>query len=218
MGIKVLITAATSRELSALSKIGYDGAETDFLLTGVGTVSTTWNLMNYFTGHSMPDLVVNTGIAGSFSPAYPVGSVVIAGSDCFGDLGIEKDGNFISLFDAGFEKPDDPPYKDGMLYASSKLVTAAGNRWPVVKGVTVNTTSGSRESIERITMKFKPDIETMEGGAVYYTCNRLGVPAIGIRGISNMILPGDRSGWDIDLALSAIGPAVSKLIENILQG
>lgn len=215
MGLKILISAATERELSSVEMIRVNGVDAEFLVTGVGGVSTTWNLMNYVAGHHRPDIMVNTGIAGSFSPAYPVGSVVIAGSDCFGDMGIEKDDRFITLFEAGFEKAYELPFINGLVHADTSLLHTAGESLPVVKGVTVNTSSGTLTAIGRLTGKFDPDIETMEGAAFYYTCTRLGIPAIAIRSISNMVLADDRSGWNIKLALEMLAPAVSDLIQKI---
>lgn len=217
MALKVLISAATERELSSLRGSTIPGIEADFLLTGVGPVATTFNLMDHFTRNPIPDIVINSGIAGSFSPDYPVGRVVVVGSDSFGDLGIEKEGRFFSLFDAGFENPDDSPYKNGMVHPSQELLNIAGTGWPVVKAITVNTSSGNSDTIGRLIARFKPDIETMEGAAFYYACSRLGLNAIAIRSISNMVLPGDRSGWNIDLALKALGPALKKLMEKFVS-
>jgi futalosine hydrolase len=104
-----------------------------------------------------------------------------------------------------------------MLYASNDLLKAAGDKWPVVKGVTVSTSSGTLDSIQRLTAKFEPEIETMEVAAFYYTCTMVGIPSIAIRSISNMVLPGDRSTWNIGLAIRELGPAVSDLIDRIAK-
>lgn len=216
MGLKVMITAATQTELPPQGLLDTPGIETEFLVTGVGSLPAAWSLMNYFCHNPLPDIAINTGIAGSFSDSFPVGSVVIARSDCFGDLGVERDGDFHTLFESGLAGPDDFPFSGGFLHASDKLVLKAGSAWPLVRAVTVNTTSGSEPSVNRLINKFNPDIETMEGAAFYYVCSRLNIPAIAIRSISNMVEPGDRSGWDIPAAVGKLGSAVNSLIHKLV--
>lgn len=215
MSINILITAATKGELSKLRTFDIENVNLHFLITGIGIVETTWSLGDYLSKRPLPDIAVNIGIAGSYRNQFPVSSVVLPGSDCFGDMGIDNNNNFITLFEAGFSDPQKFPYSDGLLPADEKLLKLAGGIWPVVKGITVNTASGSESAIRRIRDKFDPDIETMEGAAFYYVCRRMGVPAIALRSISNMVEPRDRSAWDIPGAIDKLESASFLLLKKL---
>ena len=64
--MKVLITAATAMELERIKNetIRNDGAEIIFCVTGVGAVSTVFNLLEILHKEKF-DLVIQVGIAGS---------------------------------------------------------------------------------------------------------------------------------------------------------
>lgn len=211
----ILLTAATELELSSSKMINISGLSLDFLVTGIGGVSTAWSLMNYLALNPAPDIILNIGIAGSFRKNIPIGSVVISSRDRFGDMGIDDNGTFTDLFEAGLQDTDAAPFKKGFVYADSKLVAIASELWLTVDGVTVSKTSGSTESVALVVEKYNPDIETMEVAAFYYVCSRQKIAALSLRSISNMMGPRDRSEWDIQGAISQLGPATEKLIGKI---
>jgi len=168
----------------------------DLIVTGLGTTFTTYfltkalNLCRY-------DLVINAGIAGSYRDEISIGSVVNVKSEQFCDFGIEEPDSLKTVFEAGFVDPDDFPFHSGKLmnphwYENLEL--------PAVNGVTSNISHGSIKSIARIKKEFDPDIESMEGAAVFYVCLSEKVPFLEIRAISNYVDIRDTEKWDIPTA------------------
>jgi len=168
----------------------------DLIITGLGTTFTTYfltkalNLYNY-------DLVINAGIAGSFRDEISIGTVVNVKSEQFCDLGIEDADRTKTVFEAGFVDPDDFPFHSGRLinphwHENLEL--------PAVHGVTSNISHGSLKSISRIKHDFDPDIESMEGAAVFYVCLLEKIPFLEIRAISNYVDIRDTEKWDIPTA------------------
>lgn len=211
----ILIAAATETEAESFSHLVVPEGSISLLVTGIGGVASAWSLMNHFSLYGKPDIVINTGIAGSFSKRLPVGSVAVTGSDAFGDLGIDDNGTLRTLFEAGMDNPDDFPFRGGRIYADSSLTEMISGLWPVVNGVTVSRVTGTEQGAEWMVSHLKADIETMEGAAVFYVCRKESVPVIGIRGISNMAGRREREKWDIKGALSAALEAVEKFILKV---
>ena len=93
--MRILITAAEEEELitarqafNSLSKSEQYGLDITYMLTGIGTTSTSYKLTKIINSSSVAfDLAVNIGIAGSFSSAFPIGSGVRVGKEVFGELG-----------------------------------------------------------------------------------------------------------------------------------
>ena len=56
-----------------------------------------------------------------------------------------------------------------------------------VKSITVNTVHANKKSIEKIIKRLNPDIENMEGAAVFKVCNFFNTPCIQLRSISNYV-------------------------------
>ena len=212
MNRRIVIATATEIEAAPFRQLNIPGAAVSLLITGIGGVAASWGAMDYFARNGKPDLLINTGIAGSFSEKWPVGSVVVAGSDSFADLGIDDNGKLMTLFDAGIDNPDSFPFKGGRIYADRALVEIAVGLMPVVRGVTVNRVTGSEEGAAWLRLQMEADIESMEGAAIYYVCRRESVPVIGIRGISNMAGKREREKWDIETALDAVKEGVKKFI------
>lgn len=199
MQAKVLVVSATQIESEILKDI--DGIDLISIVTGVGAVATAWALTRYLNSEQRPDLAVNIGIAGSYKNDIRKGEVVIPVSDCFADAGIEERTGFLTLAEAGLQKPYEFPYRAGRLVAENSLVSAAPSSLRRVNAVTVGTATGSRETINRISAKYNPDIETMEGAAFFFVCCMEKIPFIALRAISNMVEPRNRGNWDIPLAL-----------------
>lgn len=169
----------------------------DLIITGIGTTFTTYfltkalQLCNY-------DLVINAGIAGSFRDEISIGTVVNVKSEQFCDFGIETGDQIKTIFEAGFIGHDEFPFHNGKLinpnhYENMEL--------PEVAGITGNISPGSLRSIERLRNEFNPDVESMEGAAIFYVCLMEKVPFLEIRGISNYVDIRDTYKWDIPTAV-----------------
>ena len=212
MNKTILIAAATESEAESFSHLVSRERSVSLLVTGIGGVASAWSLMNHFAHNGKPDILINTGIAGSFSMRWSVGSVVVTGSDTFGDLGIDDNGTLKTLFEAGLGNPDGFPFKGGLIYADSSLTEMIRGLWPVVNGVTVNRVTGTEEGAEWMVSHLQADIETMEGAAFFYVCSREKIPFMALRAVSNMVEPRDREKWNIELALANLSVKLNEVL------
>lgn len=166
------------------------------LVAGVGTPGTIFHLTSLLASASF-DRIIHVGIAGSYNPDLKLGDLAEVGEDRFADLGIDDNGNFSSVFDSGLTNPNLKPFSKGALV--NPIPKQRG--LPVVKGITVNTTSGSRKLIEQWQFLYHPDIESMEGAAALFVCLQNNIPLIQIRAISNVVEPRNKDAWKMELAI-----------------
>jgi futalosine hydrolase len=205
--MRILITTATNAEADELKLISSDRHQVEFAVTGVGMVATTYYLTKWLTEHKY-DLAINCGIAGSFDRSIAIGEVVFVAQDVFSELGAEDDQNFLSLSAMGLTSED----------KFSPVTTErfpALNKFKQVRGITVNTVHGNDETIAMIVDRLNPEIETMEGAAFYFICERENIPSIQLRAISNYVEKRNRDAWNIPLAIRSVSEAVKQLINEI---
>ncbi|RKX18203.1 MAG: futalosine hydrolase [Candidatus Zixiibacteriota bacterium] len=213
--MKKLIVSATEKEVQPLlekAKRETDCLfsltnEIDILITGVGVVQTTFNLMHHLEKNRY-DQLINVGIAGGFSPSLAIGTVVEVIADTFGDFGVDDNGQFIPAGDVGLMEKDEFPFTGGWLKNSEPFDVSL----PQVKGITVQTTSGSTSQIEERKKIFNPDIETMESAAFFFVALQKKIPFSAIRAISNKVEPRNKRDWDIELAASNLTRYLEKKI------
>lgn len=187
--------------------------EIDLLIPGIGMTFTAYHLTRalYTTKY---DLVINAGIAGSFRDELSIGTVVNVKSEQICDLGIEEGNSVISLFEAGFMEKDQFPFEDGKMsnpYHYKELELAS------VDGLTGNISHGTPQSIAKITADFDPDVESMEGAAVFYVCMHEKVPFLEIRAISNYVESRDTTKWDIPLAIENLTDELFRFLRKFAK-
>lgn len=220
--MRILITAAEEEELitarqacNSLSKSGQCGLDITYMLTGIGSTSASYRLTKIFNSSSEGfDMAVNIGIAGSFSPDFPIGSVARIDKEYFGDLGFETFSGFQTLFDYKVLDADTFPYRGGALNAV-ELAANVEESISIYKkaiGVTVQTVSGLPEKTLQLKRNFLPQIESMEGAAFFYVCIQEKIPFIELRSVSNEVGERDRKKWNIPLALESLKEANKKLL------
>ena len=223
--MKILIVAATWMEVKLLinefncleeksnffKQYEFAGTNIDVLVSGIGTTFTTFHLTETLKDNSY-NLVINVGIAGSLTQELNIGEIVNVVSEEFADLGIEKKEEFLTLFESGFMDSNDYPFEQGILKSTNSNGLF---NFKNVRGITTNKSHGRESSITEIKEKFSAQVESMEGAAVLYVCNCLGVTCYQIRAISNFVEARDSSKWNIPLALEnlkeSILPILSKL-------
>lgn len=190
--MKILIVAATEQEIEPSIPI-LDEHCVDVLITGVGMVATAYALGQKLQSQYY-DLLVNVGIAGSFSYDLPIGEVVQITQDRLIELGAEDEETFIPIEDMGFGQSLFKPTLDIQYNELTDLKR--------VEAITVNTVHGNAHSIQKINrMLTTITVESMEGAAVFFAAQEAGISALQIRAISNYVEPRDRSKWDIPLAI-----------------
>jgi futalosine hydrolase len=220
--MRVLIVFATSDEADILNRIEgvipseegqrFGSVIISKLVTGVGGISTAWAMKQWLCSNPSPDLAINAGIAGSFSDNIHTGDVVMPVSDCFADMGVEAGDRILTLAEAGLMDPDKYPFEKGFIHSRNRFIDAKDNDLIKVRGITVNTCSGSAATIERLKNRFNPDIETMEGATFFYICARERIPFMSVRAISNKVEPRNRDAWDIPLALKNLAIKMKEVL------
>jgi futalosine hydrolase len=134
-------------------------------------------------------------------------------SDCFADAGIDTGDGFLTLAEAGLEDPDRFPFRSGWIDAENRFVNQAKEVLRPVRAVTVNTATGSQNSIKMISERYHPDIETMEGASFFYICSRENIPFLALRAVSNRVGSRNKEKWNIPLALDNLS---ARLLEVTL--
>lgn len=224
--MKILLVAATWMEVNLVAEELGPGEEkshllksyhlgetaVDILVTGIGTVFTTFHLTNVLRDQQY-DWVFNLGIAGSLTDKLKIGEVVDVISDEFADLGVETPAEFLTLFEAGFVDGNDYPFENGVLNASS--FPEGGPELRKVRGITANKTHRQAGSIDNINSKFSAYVESTEGAAVFYVCRWMGVNCCQIRAVSNFVEPTDASTWNIPLALENLRKTIHSVLQNV---
>ncbi|MBI5541886.1 MAG: futalosine hydrolase [Bacteroidia bacterium] len=205
--MKLLLVSATKPELgsdSSIKKITSAFPDIEILITGIGMVKTTYSLTVAIL-KSKPDFVLNVGICGSFSKQFSVGSLVNVVSEEFADFGIDDNGKFIPI------REKDKVSESGKL--ENKF--AKKIKLPLVKGITVNTVNGQKNVIKKVVSIFNPDVESMEGAAVFFVCLMNKIPFAEIRSVSNFVAPRNTSSWNKDLAIDNLNKALPEIISKI---
>ena len=169
----------------------------DLIITGIGTIFTTYFLTKALNLYKY-DLVINAGIAGSYRDNISIGTVVNVKSEQFCDFGIEDPDHIKTIFVAGFVDPNAFPFQNSKLINPNSY---EGLEIMEVSGVTGNISHGAVKSIAKIKQEFDPDIESMEGAAIFFVCLSEKVPFLEIRAISNYVDIRINQKWDIPIAI-----------------
>lgn len=178
------------------------------LVAGVGPVESGLATTRALA-QSRYTLVVNAGIGGAFRSRAAIGDVVVVARERYADLGREDrapialpDG--ASIVDtASSDERYLAPFRDGTLPAF------------VADGVTSATATTSDERAERLAAAYAPAVESMEGFAVLRAAALAAVPAIEIRGISNLVGARIAGGWDFNAGARAAVHTLDALIDAL---
>ena len=226
--MRLLLVAATAAEVqpivhrlsgpdplaSRLSQFNHRHHQIAVLVTGVGMVATAaWCARTL--SELRPEIALNVGVCGSFSRAYPPGTVVHVVSDCLAELGAEDGEAFLTAHDLGLLGRDEPPFHDGRLVCPSIPDGPVLAALPRVHGITVNTVHGHEPSIARAVERWSPDVESMEGAAFMYACLTAGVPSAQVRAVSNRVERRHRASWTLGEAIAALTHSVVAIIEDL---
>lgn len=212
--MRVLLVAATESEvLSLKSEVGSWKSDSrlktqdlELLITGVGMVATAFALGRHLASHQY-DLAINLGIAGSFDRNIALGEVVEIVEDNLSELGAEDGEEFLTIESMGFGESK---------FKATAVLSDYGNfDLKQVTAVTVNTVHGHEASIEKLTDRIKPQLESMEGAAFFYACRQAGVPCLQIRAVSNYVEKRNRDAWQIGLAIKNLNSFALDLLKGL---
>ena len=207
--MRILLTAATKQEVEPYT---IKNKTIDLLITGVGVPSTLFQLQKAIFS-LQPDIIIQAGVAGSFSNSLSLGQVVLVKQDAFGDIGMEENKEFTPIFKSNFADANEFPFSDGWLINPSKLFSVS--KLKNVKAITVNKVSDSEVQKNQSIIHFSPEIETMEGAAFHFIGLHQKIPFIQLRSISNTVGERDKSKWEIKESIGNLNKELKILVEQI---
>jgi futalosine hydrolase len=179
----ILIACAVGKELQYF----HPQPHVEMLVTGVGVVEAAASVSRALA-QSTYDLVISAGIAGALEGAAEIGEGVVVADDLL-QLDLET-GGALALPD-GLRVID----RAGSDLVLVDRLVELGFR--SVRGITVTRVTATDDTAEKLG-KLGVGIESMEGFAVLRAAEIAGVPAIEVRGISNIVCERSRSRWDFD--------------------
>jgi futalosine hydrolase len=182
----ILIVSAVAAELDWLGT----RAGVDTLVCGVGPVDAAARVANALA-KSKYEVVISAGVAGAMRGVAAVGDGVVVGEEIM-ELDLETGGRL--ALPPGNLLADRVPSDSQLIDA----VTTLG--FPLLRGVTVSRVTATDATASRLRER-GAEIESMEGFAVLRAAQLAGVPAIELRGISNIV--GDRasSEWNFEAGM-----------------
>ena len=219
--MKITVVAATNLEIEPVREYLTERLylkshhSINCLITGIGLMNTTFALTRHVY-KEMPELVIQAGLGGSFSPLFPPGTVVAVKDDVVADLGVMENDEWKDHFDLHLSNPDQVPNtKKKLVNSHYTLLDKSG--LCQVSAVSVNEITTSQKRLETYIAKYSPVIESMEGAAVHKVCLEEGIPFIQLRAVSNLVGVRDKSQWKIAQAVKALNEQVILLINKIAE-
>lgn len=208
-----LVERETGTRLEGMGEPGslVQGNRSDFLITGVGQVACAAHLSRLLMGSKKYSRVVQAGIAGSFTPEIPIGSVAVVSEEGFADVGAESHGGFLDLFDMGLLREDAHPFSGRFLVAPAVELPSLGGL-PRVRSITVNRVLSEPHSIAWARDRYSPSLVNMEGAAFFYVALLHQVPFLELRSVSDMVGPRDKSAWRIAEAVDALDGVLTRVV------
>jgi len=223
--MRVLIVAATKPEVDLLisdfgfriSDLGRNENEYALtthhsplttLITGVGMVATAFSLGKHLATNQY-DLAINLGIAGSFDRNIALGEVVEVVEDQLSELGAEDAEAFLLIETLGFG--------ESIFKTDVRLSSYSDQQLKHVTAITVNTVHGHEPSIQKLTSRIQPQLESMEGAAFSYACKQAGIPCLQIRAVSNYVEKRNRDAWQIGLAIKNLNSFAAEFLERVVR-
>jgi futalosine hydrolase len=212
--MKILLCAATEVEIKPTVEFitAHSIKNIDILITGIGMMSAAYHLTRA-VATSRPDLLVQAGIGGCLDETGCLGSVVTIRNETPGDIGVEQQGFFHSLFDLHLANKDAFPWKDGKLCNETELLHETG--LPVVDGVSVNEISTDKDRIAYYSSAIKAQVESMEGAALHFIGLMEKIPFLQFRSLSNFAGERDKTKWLMKEAIVNLNTELQKTLHKL---
>jgi futalosine hydrolase len=179
----ILVTCALPQEL--LGYIAPPGVE--IAACGVGPVEAACDTARRLASGRY-SLAINVGIGGVFRGCGSVGDAFVIVEERMADLG--REGDEPLTLPGGYSLVDRVRANDGAVARCTGLDARFG------VGVTVAQVTATRATAERLRARYGADVETMEGFPFLRAAELAGVPALELRGISNIVDEHAAREWD----------------------
>ncbi len=205
--MRVIITAATNLELDGCAKkasqvFKKSKLKISFHATGIGMLASGVKLTQLTTTQK-PDLIIQMGIAGSYSKKEPLGKVMIVASESIADIGVRENGSFKDLFETGLQKENEAPFKKRKL-TNPTIKSLNVLKSDLVAAVTINEITTSAKRIKEIIEAHNPVLESMEGAALHYVGGLTKTPFIQIRAVSNYVGERNKAKWKLNESIEQL--------------
>jgi futalosine hydrolase len=164
-----------------------------------------------------PDLIIQMGIAGSYSKKEPLGKVMVVASESIADLGVREKGLFTDLFDSQLIKENEAPFKKRKL-TNPTIRSLNILKTDTVAAVTINEITTSPKRIKEIIAAHKPVLESMEGAALHYVGSLTKTPFIQIRAISNYVGERNKTKWKLKESIEQLEAYVLTYLATLENG
>lgn len=184
------------------------------LRLGVGKCEASVSLVRRLASAPRPDLVIGFGVCGAYrDAATPVGllELCLVESDTFADEGVATPEGFRSLRDLGLGSIG-PFAADGAWNERAREWLPEAR---LVRAATVSTCGGTDALARDLAGRSNAAIETMEGAAIALACERLGLPWIQLRCVSNYTGDRERGEWRLDGAVARLKESVLALARRL---
>jgi futalosine hydrolase len=214
--MKILVCAATAMEITPfLSKYNQTEAEEniDVLITGIGLTATTYSLTKYFS-MKRPGLVIQAGVGGCFDKNLALGSVLAIKQETIADESVIELKSLKTLFNLKLVPQNRFPYHRGWLInPGTELLKLT--RLKIVRGISVNEITTSKQKIDFYVNSFKPVVESMEGASLHYTGLMENIPFLQIRSISNYIGERNKKNWNMKESILNLNKELLRMLNII---
>lgn len=194
---RILVIAATSRELAAPDAHSAPTAPFIGVLCGVGPVEAAIASTRAIAEHA-PDGIVHVGIAGARrAAALTPGSLVIGNASHYTDL---------SALPA--------EWAPSRLTSDPSLLAAFSRDVQHARVLPIGTSARVGGTLSNAT---PCNVEAMEGFGVLRAAQLAGIPAVEVRAISNDIEEEDRARWHFATAFDAITTVTPTLVATMQE-
>lgn len=214
--MQLLLCASTEFEIKpTIDFIGDQNIQNaEILITGVGMLATAYSLTKKILS-KRPDFILQAGVAGCIDEKLPLTKIVLIANENIGDLGVEENGAFKTLFDLKLLEKNSFPWKNRKLPNQIEALKLAG--LTIVDAVTVNEISTDKERIAYYKNQLQASAETMEGAALHYVALQEKIPFLQLRSLSNFVGERDKSKWMMDIAIANLNIELKKILTKFLS-
>ncbi len=193
----ILVTCAVGKELAFFRSLPH----VEMLVTGVGPVEAAASVSRALA-QSPYELVISAGIAGAFEGEAHIGEGLVVAEEIF-EVDLETS--------EPLALPDGASVIDRVGSELSLVDRLVELDFRSVRGITVPRVTATDRTASRL-RALGVGIESMEGFAVLRAAEIAGIPAIEVRGISNIVGDRSRSRWDFDAGVAGCEKVLSALL------
>jgi len=193
----ILLTCAVRRELDFFTPV----AHVEMLVTGVGPIEAGICVARALA-QSPYSLVVNAGLGGALEGCAGIGDGVVVAEDRM-EIGLEDGRPFVL--------PEDLRIIDSASSDLTFVDRLVELGYSSKRGITVSRVTTTAQTAARLA-SHGVEVESMEGFAILRAAEMAAVPAVEIRGISNIVTDRARSGWNFDRGRQGLQKILTDLL------